>query len=216
MTVRSLLRSAALLAACAATVAQAETITYFTDSVSTTDASELGRASRSGVSQTWTGQESYTGQVNTGTTYYYKTYTFAASNFAGAPYVDVSVFDENNTGIFFVSAFAGSYDPSNRGANWLGDEGASGNYYFYTGDPGDPRDFDVILPANEDLVLLVNTTGGGSVGTNQLYDIAVNAYADTSYDDPMAVTPEPGTLLTTMTGLLGAVGLMRRRFAARA
>ncbi len=187
---------------------RAEQITSFTDSLSTADVTELGRASRSGVPQTWAGQEAYSGQLNVTTTYFYKTYDFAASDFAGAPYVEVTVNDVNNSAAFFVSAYAGTYDSSHRGSGWLGDEGGSGNYFGT-----DPRSFDVTLLVGQDLVLLVNSTLGGTNGLLQPFDIDVAAYADTSYDEPV-VTPEPGTLLMTLTGMLGAVGVVRRRVGA--
>lgn len=214
MKLHSVLLASALLTATAGAAA-AESITYFTDSVSTADSTRLGRPSRSGTPQTWTNDESYTGQINPSLTYYYKTYTFAASLFQGAPYVDISVFDEDNSGLFFVSAFQGSYNPAAPGDNWLGDEGGSGNYTFAAGTLGDPRYFDVTLSAGQDLVLLVNTSGGGTSGTGKLYDIAINAYADTMYDDPIpvAATPEPGTWLLTASGLLGMAWVGRRRLA---
>ena len=206
---------ASAVLACSLGMASAESITSFTDSVAKTDRTQLGRPSRSGTPQTWTGEETYTGVINGATTYYYKTYTFAAAQFAGAPYVDISVFDEANSGLFFVSAFAGSYSSAAPGANWLGDEGSSGNITFYAGALGDARDIQVILPTNQDLVLLVNTTGGGISGTGQLYDIAINAFSDTEFSEPVpvAATPEPGTWLLTASGLLGMVLVARRKFA---
>lgn len=215
MKTHSVLFASALIAAASLGVASAESIASFTDSVSVTDPTQLGRPSRSGTPQTWTGQEVYTGVISPATTYHYKTYTFAASNFVGAPYIDVSVFDEANSGLFFVSAFAGSYSSAAPGANWLGDEGSSGNLTFYGGTLGDARDFEFVLPSNQNLVLLVNTTGGGASGTGQLYDIAINAYADTQFSDPVpvAATPEPGTWLLTLSGLLGMAVMARRKFS---
>ena len=188
--------------------------------LTTANSTELGRASRSGNAQTWLGNESYTGQLNTGITYYYNTYDFSASSLGGNQYVSVDVQDVNSTGDFFVSAFGGSYNPSNRGLNWLGDEGASGEVAFYPTLPGsDDEYFQVIVPSGDDLVLLVNSTLGGTNGLNQPFSLTVQSFSDTNYDneiDPtlsaqVAQTPEPGSLVLTATGLLGAAGLLRRR-----
>ena len=212
MKVHPVLLASALLAA-TTSLAAAESIASFPDSVSVPDAPRLGRPVRSGTPQTWTGQEPYPSLNNPGVTFYYKTYTFAASQFAGAPYVDVSVFDELNSGLFFVSAFAGSYSSAAPSANWLGDEGSSGNIFFFTGDPGNARDFEFVLPANKDLVLLVNTTGGGTLGTGLAYDVVVNAFGDTKFGPPVATTPEPGSWLLTASGLLGMAWIGRRKLA---
>lgn len=221
MKLRSFLFASTFAAACLSTVAHADP--FFTEidgQLTTANSTELGRASRSGIPQTWTGEETYTGQVNTGTTYYYTTYDVPLTQFAGPLYLNISVTDVTGDADFFVSAFANSYDPSNRGANWLGDEGSSGEYEFYAPPiPGDSIDFEVVLPAGDDLVLLVNSTLGGTNGVGgQPYMLDINGFSDTEYDDPIpaATTPEPGSLMLTLTGLLGTVGVARRRLFARA
>ncbi|MGI4852896.1 MAG: PEP-CTERM sorting domain-containing protein [Janthinobacterium lividum] len=217
MKFRSLIATAIVASGLFASSAFATTIDYFTGSVTTSNPTELGRFSRNAVPQTWTGQETYPGLLasSTATTYYYTTYTYAASLFTGAPYVSVSFTDDNNTALTFITAYAGSYNPSSRNTGWLGDEGGSGDYFTST--PLDGRYFDVILPVGQDLVLMVTTTGGGTSGTGQPYEVAVNAFADTMYTDaPAAVTPEPSTIIELGTGMLAMMGVVRRRFRVTA
>jgi hypothetical protein len=188
--------------------AKADTLAAFSTSVTSADSTQLGRNSRSGVPQDWSGTESYTGIVNTTTTYFYKTFAFNASLFAGGGYLDISTFEPLNTSVYFLTAYSGSYNPSNPGMNWLGDTGFSGNYQ--TNDGGD---FQVILPGNQNLVLLLNTTGGGTAGLNTPISIRVDNYSDSMYSDPVAVgvAPEPSTFVMIGTGLLSVGGIIRRR-----
>ena len=192
-------------------VAKAETVTSFTTSITASDKSELGRASRSGTPQDWSGTETYTGQTGLANTYYYKTFTFAASLFAGGGFLDITTFDPGNTSNYFISAFYGTYDANNRGANWLGDAGFSGNYQ--TNDGGN---FQVVLPTGMDLVLLVNSTLGGTNGLGTPFYIQVDNYSDNAYTEPLAVaaTPEPSSLLLAGTGVLTVIGGIRRRSQA--
>lgn len=213
MKIRSLLLAAICMSGLIASTAFAEPIDFFTGTVGTAH-TQLGRLSRNGVAQTWLHTEATPITFNPTTTYYYTTYTYTTSTFTGAPYVDISVYDENSAGNFFVSAYSGAYDSTNLQKNFLGDEGASGNIQFAPPPfPGDARFFDVILPANSDLILVVNSTGTGTLGTASPYDIAINAYADTNFDEPVpvAVTPEPSTFLELGTGLLAMAGVARRR-----
>jgi len=119
--------------------AKADTVAVVNTSVTSSDFTELGRGSRSGIPQDWSGTETYTGRVNTSTTYYYKTFTFAASLFTGGGYLEISDFEPLNTAYYFLTAYAGSYNPADPSLNWLGDTGFSGNYQ--TNDGGD---FEVI------------------------------------------------------------------------
>jgi hypothetical protein len=187
---------------------RAESIASFTTSLTTADSSQLGRPSRNGIPQDWTGTESYPGVLNTSTTYYYQAISFSSALFTGAPFVEITSYDPNETTNVFLSAYVGSYDPSNRSANWLGDAGFSGN-----GQVGAGGDFQVILPAGMDLVLVINSTLGGISGLNSPIQINIDAFADTMYSDPVpaAVTPEPSTLLMLCTGVFAMAVVGRRK-----
>ncbi len=197
--------SAALLLAALPALAGAETITNFNGVLTSSSATELGRPFRSGSQQTWTGAEPYDGKNNLTTAFAYTTYTFAASLFTGAPYVEVSVLDTLGGTSDFVTAYAGSFNVNSQGTNWLGDEGGSGNYFGLT----DGRYFDVILPVGQNLVLVLNDSSVAAL--NDPINIEVDAYADTNYDDPV-VTPEPSTFVMLGTGLVWAAGMARRRY----
>ncbi len=198
--------SAALLLAALPALASAETISNFNGVLTSSSATELGRPFRSGTQQTWTGAEPYDGKNNLAISFAYNTYTFAASLFTGAPYVEISVLDTQGGASDFVTAYAGSFIVSSQGTNWLGDEGASGNYFGLT----DARFFDVILPVGQDLVLVLNDSSVAAL--NDPINIDIEAYSDTNYDSPLAqVTPEPSTFVTLGTGLIWAAGVARGR-----
>ncbi len=202
MNSRHLLTAALLLAG--TTLAGAETISNFNGVLTSSSSTELGRPFRSGTQQTWTGAEPYDGMNNLTTSFAYTTYTFAASLFAGAPYVEVSVLDTLGGASDFVTAYAGSFNVNSQGTNWLGDEGSSGNYFGLT----DGRFFDVTLPVGQNLVLVLNDSSVTAL--NDPINIEVDAYGDTNYGAPL-VTPEPSTFVMLGTGLVWAAGAIRSR-----
>ena len=205
MNARSLFLAALLLAGLPV-LAGAETITNFNGVLTSSSPIQLGRPSRNGVVQTWTGAETYPGILNSTLSYAFTTYTLSSSLFTGAPYVEISVFDTLDSGADFLSAYANSYNVNARSTNWLGDEGQSGNYFG-----PDAIAFDTILPAGSNLVLVLNDSS--TAGLNDPINIEVDAYADTSYDDPVPVqvTPEPSTFVMLGSGLIWAANAARRR-----
>ncbi|WP_419804637.1 hypothetical protein [Terriglobus sp.] len=218
MKLRSLVLAGLLTAGLYTQAASATPIAFFSDSITTASNTELGRPSRNGQPQTWTHEEAFPGvlSTSTGTTYFYNTYTISNSLFNPNNYLDISFTDELASGLLFISAYSNSYNPNARDQNWLGDLGFASNSYG-------PNSlfFDVVMPAGQDLVLVVNTTGGGTVGTGRPFDVAINGYTDTEYHEAditpyVAPAPEPSTFVELGTALVAVIGIGRRRFFAAA
>jgi hypothetical protein len=193
----------------AASTAQASTIFSIVDSLSSGDLTQTGRLSRNGIQQDWAGTELFPGVINTTTTFHYDTYIV---NVGITPFIQID-FDSvpANT---FVSAYLTSYLPNSAGSpnfgfdqHWLGDAGLSGNSFGT-----DPLFFNVIVPVNSNLVVVVNEVS--PVGLGQSYTLTVEGFLDSEYTDAPSAVPEPSSALLIGTSLLPIILLARKRHAA--
>jgi hypothetical protein len=177
----------ALLLTLAAGMARADIVFDTLDQLVATDPIQLGRLSRNGIQQDWGGSEPFPGIINPAVSYHYTTYKVKVGV---TPFIQVD-FDSNSL-LTFVSAYENSYSPDSAGppnhgfdVNWLGDAGSSGNFFGV-----DPLFFNVIAPANSDLIVVVNETTPSS-GLLQPYHLTVEGYLDSNFTS----TPEPSLLV---------------------
>jgi len=198
-------RVIALIALSAAVAGATPILTVTGGQVLATDPSQLGRPSRNGVPQDWSGTELYPGAINPSTAYNFTTFSV---NVGLGEFVQVNM-DFWGGLNSFISAYDTSYNPLNPATTWLGDIGSSGNFF-----PGVPSFFQVRIPVNHTLVLVVNNVTPGAIN-GDAFDLLVEGFIDTEYTDIPETTPvpEPATMLLGGTGF--ALMAIRRRIAAR-
>jgi MYXO-CTERM domain-containing protein len=187
-------------------MAQAGVIYTVTDHIIASDPSQLGRLSRNGIPQDWSGSEAFPGIINAAVTYHSRAFSI---NVGVGNFIQIDV--DSTSASTFASVYQTSFDPTNLTMNWLGDAGASGNPL-----PGDPLFFQVVAALNSNIIVVMNNTGASNVGVGDAYTITVESYVDSEFTDPPAVTgtPEPTSLALGGLGL-AAIGLLSRRRAAR-
>lgn len=189
----------------AAAAGQAEILFDTSSALTVGDPTQTGRLSRNGVPQDWFGGEPFPGVINTTTTYNYHVYTV---NVGDTPFIQVDV-DSVSANTFFC-AYDTSYLPDSAGSpnfgfdtNWLGDAGSSGDTFGV-----DPLFFQVMVPENHELVIVVNNTGASGVGVGDPFHLTVEGFIDQNFTDPSTV-PEPTTVFVC-GGALALMALSRR------
>jgi hypothetical protein len=188
--VRILLGAALLVS-----VAQADTLTTFTTSISGSDPTQLGRISRNGIPSDWSSVKTFPGIINPTTTYNYHTYSV---NSGVTPFIYITI--DSVPGNTFASTYLPTYDPTNLALNYIGDAGSSGNYFGV-----DPVSFEVYVPVHTNFLVVVNTSSNAGIG--QPFTITVQGFLD----DQFTPTPEPSSLVLLGSGILGVAGLVRRK-----
>jgi hypothetical protein len=167
-------------------VMRAELLAAFTSSIAPGSPTQLGRLSRNGIPQDWSGDEPFPGVINTGVTYNYMTFMVPIGDLN---FVQISIDDPAVTE--FASAYTTSYLPNSAGApnfgfdtNWLGDAGSSGNFFGV-----DPVFFQVVAPEFSTLIVVVNNTSPGVF--NVPFTLTIEGFSDANFDE----TPEPSSLI---------------------
>jgi len=182
--------------ALAAAIGRAGILYDTVDQLVAGDPTQLGRLSRNGIPQDWAGSEPFPGVINPATSYHYTTYSV---NVGITRFIQIDV--DSNSPTTFFSAYLTSYLPNpaappNLGldTNWLGDAGFSGDLL-----PGEPLFFNVVAPANSNLIIVVNESASNG-GLLQPYHLTVEGFLDAEFTD----VPEPSYLLV-VAGALAAV-----------
>ena len=187
--------------------AEAIPILDVTGALTLTDPTQLGRLSRNGIPQDWAGGEPFPGVINSSILYHYHVYLV---NAGVTPFIQL-LFDSVSSNTF-VSAYDTSYLPNSAGSpnfgfdtNWLGDAGFSGNFFGV-----DPLFFQVLIPQNHNLLIVVNNTAAGNVGIGDPFHLTVEGFIDSNFTDPV---PEPATVSLVGSGL--ALLALKRRIRQR-
>jgi len=166
----------------------AKTILDTTTAISQSDPIQMGRISRNGIQQDWSGTEAFGGNIYPDFLFHFHTYTIPADTLASGRFIQIELDDQGlNQGTLFVSAYANSFNPGAFETNWLGDTGQSGNFLGGTC----PVFFQVLVPPASDLVVVVWNAGFYNSGVGEQFRLIAEQFADADFTEPVVSTPTP-------------------------
>lgn len=151
------------------------------------------RILRDGVPSDWSYMKFFPGMIGTTGPRAYDTWTF--QNVWGIDlYVQITLDDLANTGLVFSSAHLNSFDALNQDTNYIGDAGFSPLVF------GLPVTYQVIVPAGNNLVVVVNQTSALAGDLPLEYGLMVEAFSSQFYE--ALPVPEPSTAVLSLIGLM--------------
>jgi hypothetical protein len=204
----SVIRGALLIGVVAASASAQTTYTW-----TGTEAVQTLRVLRDGTpSSHLAAPKAFPGTAGSGT-YGFANFSFTNTTaFTNAFLVDVlgaAGGDAAQVNTFFV-AYAGSFNPANIAQNYLGDSGSSCNGPFVAtvscSNGANPIAFSVNVAAGQTVVLNLSRVSNTNTANTT---VTFNA----RFQNPTVVVPEPSTYALMATGLIGLVGIARRRRA---
>ena len=163
-----------------------------------TDPTQLGRLTRNGIASDWSSPKPFPGFINLTTAYRFETF---AVNVGGSSFIQIDFDEIGGTANLFASAYLNSYNPASPSTNYLGDPGLSGDFFGV-----DPQVFQVIVPANQNVIVVVNDTTSTGAGVGINFNIKVEGFVDSQFDE----IPEPAPLWLPGIGLV-VLGIRLRR-----
>ncbi len=191
-------------------IAHATVIFSGSATLSAGDPTQLGRLSRNGIAQDWTGGEPFPGVVNPGTSYHYTTIDIDISaleaGYVFGGFLQIEFFNATAP-VLFLAAYAGAYNPADLSQNWLGDGGTSPPIFGTNS-----TFFQIVAGAGDHIILVMNETTPDA-GLDLPGSITIEAFSDVAFTDLVRAVPEPGGLALLALGIV--LLMASRRTGAR-